>query len=196
MSEQNEILENIEENIIEQTAKKDFKEFLSDYIYLAGIAGSILLLDQWTKTLVRTSLTFGDSWMPLEWLAPYLRIVHWRNTGAAFGIFQQGSVLFTILAIVVTLVIIYYFPQVPKKEWPLRIAMSMQLGGAMGNLVDRLQLGHVTDFIAVGNFPVFNVADSSITVGAVILFVGIWILERQEKLKQKQNELEGTTISE
>jgi signal peptidase II len=63
--------------------------------------------------------------------------------------------------------------------------MSMQLGGAAGNLIDRLTIGHVTDFVSVGNFPVFNVADASITVGAAVLFLGIWMMEIAERRKKK-----------
>ena len=135
----------------------------------------------------------GGSWLPesLEWLSPYARIVHWYNTGAAFGLFKEGSMVFTVLAFIVIGLILYYYPQVEKVDWPLRIAMSMQLGGAIGNLADRLTIGHVTDFISVGKFAVFNVADASISVGAAILFIGIWVMERNEK--KRKEEAEGNT---
>jgi signal peptidase II len=70
--------------------------------------------------------------------------------------------------------------------------MSMQLGGAIGNLTDRLTIGHVTDFISVGTFPVFNIADASISVGAAVLFVGIWMMERAEKKKKDAGMDEGS----
>lgn len=89
--------------------------------------------------------------------------------------------IFTILAILVAGAIIYYFPKVPREDWPLRLAMSLQLGGALGNLIDRLTQGYVIDFISVGNFPVFNVADSSIFMGVVILILSMWIKERSLK---------------
>ena len=66
--------------------------------------------------------------------------------------------------------------------------MSMQLGGAIGNLSDRLTIGHVTDFISVGTFPVFNVADASISVGAAVLFIGVWMMERAEKKAKEESE--------
>ncbi|HEY9525542.1 MAG TPA: signal peptidase II, partial [Anaerolineales bacterium] len=66
------------------------------------------------------------------------------------------------------------------------LAMSMQLGGAIGNLVDRLTIGHVTDFISVGTFPVFNIADSSISVGCVVLLLGVWWQERNSKKEKLQ----------
>ncbi len=109
-------------------------------------------------------------------------IVNWNNSGAAFGMFQGASLVFTILAFLVIGAILYYFPRVEASDWPLRVAMSMQLAGAVGNLTDRLtQGGHVTDFISVANFPVFNVADASISVGVVVLIVGVWWKENQEK---------------
>jgi signal peptidase II len=96
--------------------------------------------------------------------------------------------VFTVLAFIVIGVILYYYPQVDKADWSLRLALSMQLGGAIGNLIDRLRIGHVTDFISVGNFPVFNVADACITIGALILFFDVWRIERTEKKKQQAAE--------
>jgi len=159
-----------------------------DQIGLVSIATTILALDQSTKELVRQSIPFSSRWLPawLLWLEPYARIVNWRNTGAAFGMFQQAGLLFTFLAFVVIVVIIYYYPRVPGEDWPLRLAMGMQLGGALGNLTDRLTFGYVTDFVSIGRFPVFNVADSSIFIGTLVLIVGVWWTERQMKLDQGQ----------
>jgi signal peptidase II len=152
------------------------------------IAAVIVALDQWTKWLVRTNIPAGQSWLPdsVEWLSPYARIVHWYNRGAAFGMFQEGSMVFTVLAFIVIGAILYYYPQVSRVDWPLRLAMSMQLAGATGNLIDRLARGHVTDFISVGTFPVFNIADASITVGCVVLLLGVWWQERAAKRKRAQ----------
>jgi len=154
------------------------KKYLESYAFLFTIAGLVISLDQWTKCLVRSSLSFQETWSPWEWLAPYARIVHWRNTGAVFGIFQNFNLIFTILAIVVTLAIIYFFPRITKEEWPLRIALAMQMGGAVGNLIDRVTQGYVTDFVSLGRFAVFNVADASISMGVVVLVIGVWWYER------------------
>lgn len=155
-----------------------------DYAFLFPFAGIIVGLDQWTKALVRASIPLGGDWLPewLAWLAPYARIRHWHNTGAAFGLFQNGALVFAVLAIIVSALIIYYFPHTPRAEWWLRLALGMQLGGALGNLVDRLAFeGRVTDFISVGDFAIFNLADSSITVGVGVLLLGVWLKERAEK---------------
>ncbi|MEA3350345.1 MAG: signal peptidase II [Chloroflexota bacterium] len=166
------------------------KKYLRDYLYLLAFAGLIVVLDQWAKAIVRAQLELGQTWSPWEWLAPYARIVNWENTGAAFGMGQNLSVIFTILAIIVVGMIVYYFPSIPRRDWPFRVALCMQLGGAVGNLVDRLtQQGRVTDFISVGKFPVFNVADSCISVGVVVLLVGMWIQERQTESTSREDEL-------
>jgi signal peptidase II len=174
---------------------------IKNYWAIFTIAGVIVALDQWTKWLVRTNIPPGQSWLPdsLAWLSPYARIVHWYNRGAAFGMFQEGSMVFTVLAFIVIAAILYYYPQVSRADWPLRLAMSMQLGGALGNLIDRLTIGHVTDFISVGKFPVFNIADSSITVGVVALLLGVWWQERvakKEKMQAASSEQPSEATSE
>jgi signal peptidase II len=147
------------------------------------ISWAIVALDQWTKWLVRTNITLGDMWLPdsISWLMPYARLVNWSNTGTAFGLFQGLGGIFTVLALIVSGVIFYYYPRVPAEDWWLRLAMAFQLGGALGNLTDRVTRGQVTDFISVGKFPVWNVADASITIGVIILVVGVWLKEKNEK---------------
>lgn len=154
---------------------------LRDYLQLFIPVILILALDQYTKYLVRASLPFGQVWMPWEWLEPYARIVHWNNTGVAFGLFQGKGSVFSIFAVLVSVAIIYYYPRVHPADWILRLAMVLQMAGALGNLIDRLVLGHVTDFISVGSFPVFNVADSCITVGVLVLLLGLYLQDRHHK---------------
>ena len=169
------------------------KNVIQKYVFMFVVAGVIVAFDQWTKWLVRTSLPLGGTWLPdsLEWLSPYARFVYWHNTGAAFGMFQGGSMIFTVLAFIVIVAIIYYFPQVERSDWFLRVAMSMQLGGALGNLTDRLTNdGRVTDFISVGTFPVFNIADASISVGTAVLLLGVYLQERAAKKKVTSEKVE------
>jgi signal peptidase II len=161
-----------------------------DYLFLFLVAGFVVILDQYTKMLVRLHLSFAEVWLPdqLHSLLPFIRIVNWHNSGAAFGLFQNGNLIFIILAFIISGVIIYYYPQVAKEDWWLKLALGLQLGGALGNLIDRLQFGHVTDFISVGAFPVFNVADSAITIGTCILLLGVFLKERKIN-KQMKKEL-------
>jgi signal peptidase II len=167
------------------------------YLPFLLIASLIIALDQWTKTLVRENIPFGGTWLPngWDWLSPYARIVHWQNSGAAFGLFQNGNLVFSVLAIIVIIVIIYYYPQVDPADWSLRVAMAMQTAGAAGNLLDRLMHQEVTDFISVGIFPVFNVADASITVGVAVLLLGVWIKERAERREQLTENREQLSVT-
>jgi signal peptidase II len=164
------------------------KKFSRNFWYLFVISGSIIALDQLTKAVVRQNLALGESWMPWAALAPYFRVLHWYNTGVAFGMFQQGGIIFILLPIVIVVGIIVYFQKIPNTDWALSLALSLQLGGALGNLIDRLTLGHVTDFISVGSFPVFNIADSAITVGVMIMILGVWQQEQREKKERMLTE--------
>lgn len=154
------------------------KRIVKDYLQLLIIAGGMIALDQWTKDLVRKNLPFGEIWSPADWLTPYARIVHWKNTGAAFGMMQGYGLVFTILAFLVAGAIVYYYPQISRKDWYLRLAMGLMLAGALGNVIDRLAFGQVTDFISIGNFAVFNIADASISIGVAILLIGMWWNDR------------------
>ena len=166
------------------------KQYLKDYAFLLSTAGLVIIFDQWTKNLVRNHLLVGEMWVPWDWLSPYARIIHWQNTGAAFGLGQDLSWVFATLAFVVIGAIIYYFPQVERSSWLIRIALGMQMGGALGNLIDRLtQEMHVTDFVSVGRFAVWNIADACIFVGTIILIVGVWLEDR--KLTQSHNTVEN-----
>ncbi len=165
------------------------KKALRDYLPLLLIAGAIILLDQYTKSIIRANLALQETWMPWAWLAPYARIVHWYNTGVAFGMFQNGNLIFSILAAIVSVAILVIYPRIPREDRILRIATAMMLGGAVGNLIDRLTVGHVTDFISVGTFAVFNIADMSITCGVGVLILGVWLQERRER--RQANEKDG-----
>ena len=167
------------------------KKYILMYLNLFGSAGIVVPLDQWTKWLVRENIPFATQWLPegLQWLMPYARLVNWHNTGAAFGMFQNGAPVFTVLAFIVIGAIIYYYPQIESEGWLFRLALSLQLAGALGNLIDRLtQDGKVTDFISIGTFPVFNVADSAITVGTVVLILAVWLNERAQKQAKAESD--------
>ncbi|HEY58156.1 MAG TPA: signal peptidase II [Anaerolineae bacterium] len=139
------------------------------------LAALVVAVDQYAKAWIRQALPYGAVWSaPWAETLPWLRIVHWSNPGAAFGLFQQAGPLFTALAVVVVLAMLFHLPQMQREPWLMRLGLGLVLGGALGNLVDRLTQGVVTDFIAVGAFPVFNLADASITVGAVAILLAGW----------------------
>ena len=179
------------------------KRKIFSYLNLFGIVVVIVGLDQWTKWLVREHIPFATQWLPngLEWLMPYARLVYWHNSGAAFGMFQGGATVFTVLAFIVIGAILYYYPQIESEGWMFRLALGLQLSGALGNLISRLTFdGKVTDFISVGTFPVFNIADSAITVGTALLVLAVWLNERKEKQAQAESDAQGngesTVLSE
>jgi signal peptidase II len=134
------------------------------------IAGVIVVADQITKTIVRNNLSVGEAWP--EGADGFIRIYHVTNSGAAFGILQGQTSFLIITSMLGLAAIVLYYIYPPMDHGLIRIALGMQLGGAIGNLIDRVQRGEVTDFIDVGSFPTFNIADASISVSitAVLLF--------------------------
>ena len=157
------------------------KKYAADYAFLFLVAGIIIFLDVVSKTWIRANLMVGEVYRPDLWLSQFARIVRVNNTGAAFGMFQNLGDVFRLLSFVVAGLILYYFPQIPRQDWLIRLSMGMLFGGAVGNLIDRLTHGPVTDFISLGIFPVFNVADACISIGVVVLFLGMWVQERRRK---------------
>ena len=138
-------------------------------LFPLAIAALALIADQISKYIVTTNLHLYQEWSPipaLEWL---FSITYITNTGAAFGIFPQASTIFTIIPVVVAVVIFIYSRQLPSNQWLLRFSLGLQLGGALGNLIDRLIRGYVVDMLYFKFWPVFNVADSCIFVGVVLM---------------------------
>ncbi len=142
----------------------------------------VLLIDFITKLLVERNVPLNHTWEPFIGIAGIFRITHVTNTGAAFGLFPSGGNLCLIVAIVVSVVIIIYNNFLPKRQYLYRIALGLQMGGAIGNLLSRLRLGHVTDFLDFGPWPVFNIADTSVVCG-VILLAYLMLLEESRRLK-------------
>jgi signal peptidase II len=159
-------------------------------IILPAVALLILVADQISKHLVLSNLNPGQSWNPVTSLAPWVSITHVTNTGAAFGLFPDRGSLFVVIAVTVVVAIIFYYRHLPTGQWWIKVSLGLQLGGALGNLLDRLRLGYVIDFIDFKIWPVFNVADSSIVVGVAILAYYL-LRERDEKENGEQLVQEG-----
>jgi signal peptidase II len=139
-------------------------------IILPAVALLVLVADQISKYLVLSNLAPGQSWSPVASLTPWVSITHVTNTGAAFGLFQDQGPLFAGIAVIVVAAIIFYYRQLPAGQWWIKASLGLQLGGALGNLLDRLRLDYkVIDFIDFKIWPVFNLADSSIVIGVAIL---------------------------
>jgi signal peptidase II len=130
---------------------------------------AVLVVDQFTKYLIETRLPLYEIWAPIPAIEPFFRILHATNTGMAFGLFQGGGTLIAAVAVVVSGVIVYFNHTLPGNERLLRIALGLQLGGVLGNLIDRIRQGHVTDFLDFGPWPIFNVADTALVAGVILL---------------------------
>jgi len=157
------------------------KSFSSKYSSLLVAAGIVVALDQWTKWLVKKNIPLNESWLPesLHWLQPYARFIHIENSGASFGMFQNGNTIFVLLTVLIVGGMVYYVSKLESvNKWTL-IAVGIYMGGAIGNLIDRFVMGKVTDFISVGTFYIFNVADASINIAVVLLLFTMWPAEKK-----------------
>ena len=143
---------------------------------LLWVALAVVAADQLTKYLVRAHMSLGES-IPAE--GP-VRLTHTTNSGGAFGLFANQAFLLTLTSVVLILFILVS-PRFLHLEslWP-RLGLGLVWGGAVGNLIDRLRCGEVTDFIDLGDWPVFNLADSAITVGIIVLIAFLIFTSRDK----------------
>ena len=161
------------------------------YILFVATTVLIVLLDQITKVYIDTSMQLHDSLPVIQGL---FSITYVRNPGAAFGFLAGASPLFRYLffvAVTVTAIvlILFYIRKNKAEEQRLNISLSLILSGAIGNLIDRIRLGEVIDFmdVYIGSYhwPAFNVADSSISIGAVILLIELMRRNKEKDINFK-----------
>ena len=140
-----------------------------------GIAVVVVVLDQLTKAWLVANVALGDV---REVIGDAVRLVHHQNSGALFGLFRDQAIVFGLLSIVVIGLIVGYHARSGRSRY-MSIALGFLLGGAIGNLIDRLRLGYVVDFVDIGignlRFYTFNVADSAIST-AIVLLVAVAVL--------------------
>jgi signal peptidase II len=134
-------------------------------LLLPVIALSVVTLDQLSKLLVVTYMHLGQS-IPGE---GFIRLSYRTNSGGAFSILANQGLLLTIAAVIGITILVVYLRYLPMESTLLKVGLGLDMGGAVGNLIDRLRMGEVTDFIDVGAWPVFNIADSAITVGSLLI---------------------------
>ena len=149
-------------------------------LLVAGVAALVFVLDRLTKEWVAENIPLGTA-RPV--IGDYVRIVHAQNTGAAFGLLPERTTLLSVLSVVAVLAIVYYYRQIASSSSLVSATLGMQLGGAFGNLLDRVTQGYVVDFVDVGvgdiRFWAFNVADSSIVVGIILVTAALWYEEHR-----------------
>jgi signal peptidase II len=144
----------------------------------AGVTVAVIALDQTVKAIVRSAIERGGS----EDVLPFLRIVNVRNTGVAFSMFSGGGTLLVVFAIIATIALLGFF--FAHAERPLAwLPTGLLLGGAIGNLIDRVSEGAVTDFVKFTAWPAFNVADIAITFGVLTL---LYVLEGPPRARERE----------
>ena len=150
-------------------------------LFVATIAAVTFVLDRLTKMWVEQNIPAYEGRSVIDDL---VRIVHTQNNGAAFGLLPERTTLLSILSVIAVAAILYYYRQIASRSPLVAATLGMQLGGALGNLVDRVGQGYVVDFVDVGipggwRFWAFNVADSSIVVGILIVTFLLWQEDRR-----------------
>nr|WP_221452200.1 signal peptidase II [Bacillus benzoevorans] len=159
--------------------------------YYIAIALIVITLDQWTKWLIIQNMELSES-IPI--IDSFLYITSHRNTGAAWGILEGQMWFFYVITTIVILAIVFYLKKAAKEGVLFKISLALMLGGAVGNFIDRIFRQEVVDFIHTYpfgyNFPIFNIADSSLVIGVALLMVYMVIEER--RTKEKANGESGT----
>ncbi len=151
------------------------------YLFIVLLA---VVLDQLSKHWIVSNFDLFESHVIID---NFLSITYVRNTGAGFSILEGKMLFFYVITIISMVVLGYLFVKSDEKDYLQRISISMIVGGALGNFIDRLLMGYVVDFISVlifgYNFPVFNIADSFLTIGAILFVLSILKEERYGKTR-------------
>jgi signal peptidase II len=152
-------------------------------LIFAATALTIIALDRWTKQLaIDMLLESGVRSVPL--IGDIVKLTYVENRGAAFGVLQDQTAFFILVGVIVISVIIASYRYIPEPSWMLNMCLGFQMGGAVGNLIDRIQVGYVVDFIDLTYWPVFNIADSAICVGVAGLAYSVLFPPRRRMVEQ------------
>ncbi|ATH62858.1 signal peptidase II [Staphylococcus pasteuri] len=134
----------------------------------------ILVIDQITKWIIASSMKIGDSY---EVIPNFLNITSHRNNGAAWGILSGKMFFFYIITVIILIILVLFFIKEAKYNLFMQLAVSLLFAGALGNFIDRLFNGEVVDFIDTNifgyDFPIFNIADSSLTIGVILIIIAL-----------------------
>ena len=160
------------------SAKRSLAAGRSQWLILALVAGAAILADQLTKQVVGRTLALGDS---VDIAGPF-SIHHVENSGIAFGLFGSRTSLVIAVTAVAVGAMLVFFARSGRRHPVLPVALGLVLGGSIANLIDRIRLGHVTDFLDLVAWPAFNLADSFIVVGVAILFGALVLGDRSHRM--------------
>jgi len=148
------------------------------------VAGVVIAIDQAIKVLVSTSLPLGSAWSPLPGPNPLFQIAHVANTGVAFGLFKNLGLVFIAVPLIISGIILVYARRLRPDQTFMAMALGLTLGGALGNVIDRIRIGYVIDYFDIGVGLLRNAsnfADWSIVLGVILLAVGTLLDERKQK---------------
>ena len=140
-------------------------------IFIFSIALFIISVDQLTKFFIKINFQLNQ---PVPIISNILHLTYITNTGSAFGLFKGLSIFFILFSIVVIIIVFYYLKRIKNNEKTLQFSVGLLLGRTVGNLIDRLFYGAVVDFIDFRIWPVFNIADSAVTISVVFLIILLW----------------------
>ena len=145
---------------------------------------AVLILDQFTKAYILKTMSVGDSYSVIP---GFLNITSHRNTGAAWGILSGKMGFFFLVTIIVLGLLTYFYIKEARGHFWMQMAISLLFAGALGNFIDRMKNGEVVDFIDTYifgyDFPIFNVADSSLTVGVILILILLLFDSKKNKVK-------------
>lgn len=157
------------------------------------LVSAVFVLDQITKAIMIREIGPDAARSRIEIIPGFFEFRFVRNTGSAFGLFQDQSAIITVLAIGAISLLGFYYLRHGRNDWMIAVAIGLQIGGAIGNVVDRLRFGYVVDFVGFPKFPTFNVADSAITVGVVLLMYALLFrdFQNQKTVSQEPVSVDG-----
>ncbi|HKG10326.1 MAG TPA: signal peptidase II [Gaiellaceae bacterium] len=157
-------------------AHRPLRARTSQWLGLLSVAVAAIVADQLTKQLVTSQLALDDE----VHVAGPLTIHHVQNSGIAFGLFASATPVVTVLTAIAVGWMLWFFARAGARHPVLPVALGLLIGGSASNLIDRVRLGHVTDFIDLGFWPAFNLADAFIVSGVVILLVALLAADRRK----------------
>ena len=148
------------------------------------VAVLVIVIDQAVKYLVSTSLPFGGAWSPLPGDNPFFQIIYVANTGVAFGLFKNLGIVLILVPLIISGFIVFYARRLRADQKFMAVALGLTLGGALGNVIDRMRIGYVIDYFDIGLGSLRNAsnfADWSIVLGVILLAVATLLDDRKQK---------------